>query len=275
MNIDKIKLLKIKNKIYSFIPKIILRNFFGLVAVGERYRPNPFFITVDAIGSDINCIFDHKTKLPFKDNSIRVLYSSHNLEHFPENVADNYFKEAARTLIAGGELLIEVPDCKQYYDAFADYLLRGQSAKIERLTNFDFDESVVMIVRKHQPTENLNLLKGIRAKFSLVIACYCDPAFTGNHSPMLVTDEEFDNAFRTMSMDDFFSWLISRMSPGELASGGHCSAWYPEKLLGKLADYGFSAKIREYKESSRLPSFLVPDRAHRTFGSFRVSGIKH
>lgn len=274
MRLVKSKLLKLRNNIYSLVPRELLKFFFGYVAVGERYRPNPLFLSVDAVGSDYNCIFDQDTVLPFDDDSINILYSSHNLEHLPDLGANNYFKEARRILKVGGELLIEVPNCKTYYDAYADYLNGGNIHKIAELTSFSFNEEVISVVKSHQPTVSPALLEDVRAKFSVAVSCYCDPPFVGYHTPVVHTPEVFDRAFRSMSMDDFFSWLISALSPEELRSGGHCSAWYPEKLMNALKSYGFKVRLRECKDSDKLPKMLVPDRSHRSFGSFRVSAIK-
>lgn len=267
-------LVDIKRRIYSFIPlKFLLKNF-GFVAMGERYRPNPFFLTIDAVQSDFNCIFRADTKLPFTNESIKILYSSHNLEHFQEQVASNYFREAHRVLMHGGELLIEVPDCKLYYEAYTNYAKNLDKEKLLNLTNFSFCEQVIENIKKNQPEGDLNLLNDVRTKFALAVSCYCEPPFLGPHTPVLHAVDNFDEAFRSMSMDNFFSWLISAQSQEQISSGGHCSAWYPEKLIKSLESEGFSASIRDYKCSRKIPSWLVPDRKHRTFGSFRISAIK-
>ena len=41
-------------------------------------------MTLDAVASDYEMAFDENSVLPFKDNSLKVIYSAHNLEHLDE-----------------------------------------------------------------------------------------------------------------------------------------------------------------------------------------------
>jgi len=261
-------------KINGITPRIILLKLFGYLAIGERYRPNPFFLTLDAIKSDYNCIIGSNTKLPFSGESIRVVYTSHNIEHYPDAVANLFFSEVHRILKPGGELLIEVPDCKFYYEAFADYLFSDNADRIKKLTDFSFDSSVIANIRQAQPNADITLVNDIRTKFGLAISCYCSPSFIGAHTPVLINNQEFDEAFKDLSMDNFFEWLINKQSKEQLKSGGHCSAWYPDKIVSSLEKAGFQVRARGYKDSRHLTKMLVPDRRHRSFGSLRVSAIK-
>ncbi|MCX5705633.1 MAG: methyltransferase domain-containing protein [Candidatus Omnitrophica bacterium] len=55
---------------------------------------------------------DARKKLPFKDNSVNFIYSSHFLEHVAHYQALDVFKECRRILAPSGVLRISVPDLK-------------------------------------------------------------------------------------------------------------------------------------------------------------------
>jgi SAM-dependent methyltransferase len=48
--------------------------------------------------------------LPFKNDSVQAVFTSHALEHFPRHVALSILKEAHRVLMPGGVLRVTVPD---------------------------------------------------------------------------------------------------------------------------------------------------------------------
>ena len=53
---------------------------------------------------------NEKSKLPFRENSIKYIYSSHFFEHISDDCAINLFKEVKRVLRADGLLRIVVPN---------------------------------------------------------------------------------------------------------------------------------------------------------------------
>ena len=257
-----------------FTKNFLIRNF-GFLAVGERVRPNFLMATLDAVEtSDFNIIVSSTFTYPLADSSLEVIYSSHNIEHYGENIAKTFFTESYRVLRVGGELLIEVPDVKLLYDEFKRYVEFGDTS-IEKIIDWNYaSKNVLDNVRKYQPSSDLILLNKLSTKFLSYISCYCDPPFIGDHTPVLIDEEHILSALKKMSMDDFFSWVINHQTDAQIASGGHCSAWYYEKLKEILEDIGFDVKLRKYQGSRKLHRFLVPDRRARSNYSFRVSAIK-
>ena len=77
-------------------------------------------------------------------------------------------------------------------------------------------------------------------------------------------------------MDEFFDYLFDQMPKGQRYSGGHCEAWYPEKVAKILEQKGFDTSIRAHKESRILDPKLVPERFfyERDYLSFKISAIK-
>ena len=66
-------------------------------------------------------IFADATRyLPFEDNEVDVIYTSHMIEHLSPKGAIKFLLEAKRTLRAGGVLRISVPDLK---NMFCDILM--------------------------------------------------------------------------------------------------------------------------------------------------------
>jgi SAM-dependent methyltransferase len=68
------------------------------------------------------------TRLPFKDSTVDVVYSSHMLEHLDREDAVAFLAECRRVLKPGGWLRIAVPDLEQLIhaylkDADADHLV--------------------------------------------------------------------------------------------------------------------------------------------------------
>jgi predicted SAM-dependent methyltransferase len=59
------------------------------------------------------------TKLPYEDNSVDVLYSSHTLEYFDKDEALKVLTEWYRVLKIGGKIYLSVPD----FGAMADLYL--------------------------------------------------------------------------------------------------------------------------------------------------------
>jgi hypothetical protein len=156
---------------------------------------------------------------------------------------------------------------KKYYDD-------GDMSILE-IFNWEYkSENVVNNINKNQPNADITLLNSINSKFSGYISCYCDPYFIGDHTPILISENIFKDQLKNLNMDDFFSWLIGHQSRSQLSSGGHCSAWYFEKLKSLLEGIGFKVALRGYKQSTIISSFMVPDRHARSNYSFRISAIK-
>ena len=66
-------------------------------------------------------IFADATRhLPFKDNEVDVIYTSHMIEHLSPKGAIKFLLEAKRTLRAGGVLRISVPDLKKHVLRYID-----------------------------------------------------------------------------------------------------------------------------------------------------------
>ncbi len=77
------------------------------------YYSDPFF-------ADYRIEFNENQTLPFKDNSVEVIFSSHVLEHLFENAGEALLKECFRVLKPDGLIRVSVPDYDIALDQYLD-----------------------------------------------------------------------------------------------------------------------------------------------------------
>lgn len=88
---------------------------FGSGAAGR-----PGWINVDVVTSPgVSCVVDCRSEQPFADNSARLIFTEHFLEHIEYPLdAQKFLSECRRILKPGGLLRIVVPDAEQYLSAY-------------------------------------------------------------------------------------------------------------------------------------------------------------
>ena len=70
------------------------------------------------VNDNCDLTLDLKQSLPFPDNSVAMIYSSHLLEHFNYKNLLSFLKECLRILKPGGIFSAAVPNAKIYLDAY-------------------------------------------------------------------------------------------------------------------------------------------------------------
>jgi len=99
------------------IPKILYKmRFFG--------KDSMQFIKVCRSNNINYC--DAREKLPFKNNSVDVIYSCHMIEHLDRDEVGLFLNEAFRVLKSGGIIRLVVPDLRK---EIIDYLNHGDADK--------------------------------------------------------------------------------------------------------------------------------------------------
>jgi predicted SAM-dependent methyltransferase len=73
---------------------------------------------MDLVGADIQ--WDLRYGMPFKDNNIEQIYSSHLFEHLTSGETKELLEECKRVLKPGGIFSICVPNAKRYIDAYCN-----------------------------------------------------------------------------------------------------------------------------------------------------------
>ena len=103
--IGRLGWLKLKNKIDIKIE----------LGSGAKRGKNGW-TTVDMGGADI--YWDLRHGIPFKDETVSSIYSSHLLEHIPYKDMIKFLNECWRILKFGGEFSICVPNVRNYINAY-------------------------------------------------------------------------------------------------------------------------------------------------------------
>ena len=85
--------------------------------LGAGKKGNDVWTTIDCnLSSDI--FWDLRNGIPFSDNSIDLIYTSHMFEHIPFKELKNLIKECHRCLKKGGSLSVCVPSAGYYINAY-------------------------------------------------------------------------------------------------------------------------------------------------------------
>jgi predicted SAM-dependent methyltransferase len=88
------------------------------VGAGNR-RGQGEWITIDMNGA-CDIYWDLRKGIPFPDESLKRIYSSHFLEHLSFREAQRFLDECKRTLVPGGHFLICVPNARIYIEAYVN-----------------------------------------------------------------------------------------------------------------------------------------------------------
>lgn len=99
------------------------------IACGSRYHKDWINIDFHAGSKDVKQV-NILSGLPFEDNTIDVIYSSHFIEHLSISQANYVLKESIRIMKPKGVLRIVVPDlenvCREYLDILGKVLVNDK-----------------------------------------------------------------------------------------------------------------------------------------------------
>lgn len=86
------------------------------VGAGNK-RGNDEWVTID-MNEDCDIFWDLRRGIPFPDESLKKIYSSHFFEHLSFKQTQQFLDECKRTLVPGGQFSICVPNAKIYIEAY-------------------------------------------------------------------------------------------------------------------------------------------------------------
>lgn len=154
----------------------------------------------------------------FEDNSISFIYSSHTLEHIPQECISFLFSELYRVLKRKGVIRLTMPDFDKAADAFLNnnkgYFILLQNDTIEE----DFLDYFATNLKDKVPTEELR------------------------------------KNFNSMSLEefgDFYTFQVPREAQKE-NSGNHINWWNYTKLYNMLKKAGFTNIYRSEANQSKF-----------------------
>ena len=185
--------------------------------------------------------------LPIATDSAEVVYSSHTLEHIPNDAAENLFREAHRVLKPGGVIRLTMPDIDLFYDA-----LRRNDV------DFWYQRHTYSVANHWQG----NGLKGPMSQFSIeqsFVDMICTAASemqsAKNGLPRRITDEEIRSHLASDSPEELFEFVAGHKDTSRQKDlpGHHVNWWNGRKLHAALERAGFTDLIRSGYGQSRCP----------------------
>lgn len=227
----------------------------GKLGIGEknRYGIASSWITVDLMGADVNLDFRKKSKLPFKDSSIDIIYCAHVFEHLDDNVLENILFECARVLRSDGCIRVESPDVVKIVRAFKE-------------KNYRFFYNLMNRREKRE--------QSIEEVFMGLLACYIDrDRHVGVPFDPLVMRQKLS----VLTEVEFANWALSLLTPDQVGTGGHINAMSVSKLSDLLSKAGFVRLMQADTGISHSSKMLMNlneiERPHRGYYSVIMEGF--
>ena len=160
--------------------------------------------------------------LPFENDSVSIFYTSHTIEHLPDESVNRLFSEVHRCLKPGGLFRITCPDMEIQYRA---YQCKDQ--------NF-----------WSQPSPWITKLPTIEDRFLEHFATALTSCHSSKNSQLSinhVSPQELKLLFNTKSMEEFFDEITRRIPHNANAwlPEGHSNWFTTSKLIGLLKKANF------------------------------------
>lgn len=242
--------------------RIFTKNYSsGFLSVGEqnRFCVAPNWITVDLDGADYNIDLRKKERLPFKDGSISLIYSSHMIEHLNDETCQFFFQEASRLLSKNGVLRLEAPDTIKIVDAYKS----KDIGFFEKMLNKD-------------EKKRLGVEFDLFDVFVGLLSCYI---VEGKHIGVKVPRDEALSMLNSASPEEFAKWCISFQDDWQKLSGGHINPITYKKLKNNLIDAGFTniseMSIGQSKSTLMQSKLKNIERTHRGYFSVIAEAAFH
>lgn len=211
--------------------------------IGSGRRRWPGWICLDE-ADDVGVTymrFDADSAFPIPDSHVPLAYSSHFLEHVPDDVVDQVLSETFRCLEPGGVLVLKIPDF--------DYFLASYSAG-------DTDAFEQLGIDEIRHTWDSHGIVDSRANRLVMMFCgYMNGEYGSHftdspvprrpsafHGPPRISEEELQMLIDETSGSPHAIAAALReraSSEGDVALFNHQNAWSASELHGLLMRHGF------------------------------------
>ena len=260
-----------------------------MLNLGCGTRTNPYWVNIDwslklrlsklpLIGSYLNSptdiqIYDLRKGIPFDDNTVDVVYSSHVLEHIEKNGAETFLKEMYRVLKPGGVIRIVVPDLEK--------AARKYIAALDKVSSSSSPS------KKDQDSYHWALIMLLDQQVRTVAGGEMVKWIADNPESSVVSD--FEGTFKDMATEILNSRktrlkniLVKKLKPSNPAKTGELHRWMYDKysLKSLLLETGFKDVNKLDHLSSNIEGFdiynldsNIDDTAHQP-DSIWMEGIK-
>jgi len=191
--------------------------------------------------------------LPFANNSIDLIYSSHVIEHISDEAAKNFFSESFQKLKKGGGIRIVCPDIKYLFDAYK----RGDKTLFFPIRDYG---------KKNQVTSSeyysLPIIKDASIQQLFLWAFARQASIYHNRATKPLIDKEVDRLFSNNPFEEALDICvqlcdinIQKERPEE-----HINWWTENKLMKFLKEAGFDTVLR-----SRYGQSIFPEMRDRRY----------
>lgn len=227
---------RIRRNLEKFINRYrdLNREYLNIGSGGHWYHERFYSLDVDLTAKKnlgkINFNLVEDLPLPFKDNTIKGVYSSHCLEHLTADEVVKILQEAHRVIKPGGIIRITLPNMDKMFDAY-------ESRDASNLESF----------KKKVQIKNGTSLWGLDSWLRLVTR-----SFAG-HVVDLFSDKELYNIFENNSRSDFVKTILAKADTSPKyrnIPNTHKSYWSPYSMQNCLQKVGFkSCKVVQRRET--------------------------
>jgi len=215
---------------------------------------------------------DQTSRLPFKDGSLRYVFSSHFFEHIDDRTAGNLLNESYRVLFKNGFLRITIPDFdlvfKKYKEKDDVFFDSGSWGMSMRYGNW-LDNGVAPVLENKLAYAFCGYSnkddKGLFPEWKYIKGYYCGP-------PKLPV-EEIRSKAEGLSIHEFGRWLLSAV-PEEHYDLGHINCYDEEKLFKMLEVAGFKTFYRSQYRRSKVRELQGKSFDNRPDISLYIEAIK-
>ncbi len=244
--LDSIRCMQYLDRLIYIVPDSAYEHRYGADAIQARRFYNigagelwyhPFWTAIDACLIDPNAGIEHilseHTPLPVADNSAKIIYSSHCLEHLNQKTAEHVLAEAFRILEPGGLIRLAVPDIDIYYRAY------------QRQENDFF----ININDNSGQYGDLSLQQNFLAQF-IYPCCSLSEESLQFH----ISDQEVRELFDQLSYEEALDACVKKFpSDFKLKDYPHINWFNAHKLSGLLEEIGFENITRSaYGQSEEM-----------------------
>lgn len=246
-----ISIMKKFPKIFSnsHLRRYITNNYnSGLVAVGERFcrigAIGPQWIFVDINNCDKKIEFRAEKKLPFNDDSQRIIYSTHMIEHLTPESLESFIKDCFRILKPGGYLRFEAPCAETLITAY-----KNDDRYLIDCFNQDIINLIQALSLDKKYAENHVGILGI-------LSCYIE---NGRHFPVYVPKKIFDKQIHSLSINEFAKWTETLQTEDQKNTNGHNNLIYYKQLEQICRRYGAKNCWKVHYGITKIPDLHLND----------------
>ncbi len=165
--------------------------------------------------------------IPYDDNTVSCIYCSHVIEHIEDEHDEKMMKECFRVLKKGGVLRIACPDAEFIWKMTKTVGKEWWSWRKRWCQMYGVEWNSIRPV-------------------DLLVREIATPRMKG-YGKLYGTENaymDYENAFMSMSMEDFLKYITKELEYDEEKVGDHINYWTFEKLENTLKKAGFRTVVR-------------------------------